>query len=128
MMEKHGWYAHFVLAEDESGVADIHTHGIEQTFGQPDLQVTLPLPTSEAKVILRLFHNVVDYIKQGVELRNGVYLDRVVSGMKVKLVAAEEGGRPILRMILPDAQGKLEPDEMSEDFARQYERLFDNDV
>jgi hypothetical protein len=31
-------------------------------------------------------------------------------------------------MILPDAQGKLEPDEMSEDFARQYERLFDNDV
>jgi hypothetical protein len=60
-------------------------------------------------------------VKAGETFGSGQRLDQILrGGLLVKLVAATECGRPVLRIILPDRAGKLDLGEIDEPFARQY--------
>lgn len=50
MMRKHGWYAHFVPDDNKyPNSINYHTHGLEDSFGHPDLQICFPLPPKIAQ-------------------------------------------------------------------------------
>ena len=41
-MERFGWYVHYVT--DAPSGADVHTHGLRESFDHPDLQLLVRLP------------------------------------------------------------------------------------
>ncbi|SFJ74906.1 hypothetical protein [Thermoflavimicrobium dichotomicum] len=49
MMVKHSWYIHFVPGEN--GYANIHTHGLMESYHHPDLQIVLFLDPDIAQGI-----------------------------------------------------------------------------
>lgn len=111
--QKHGWIAHLVLPDDETGMANYHTHGLAM-----DLQIVLPICPDLAKNLLQA---AVDLLKSGTELLHGVDYSRIVDGYSVRFVRAIESGRPVLRMIIPNSDGKLDRDQMAGLFATQWE-------
>jgi hypothetical protein len=121
-LKEHGWYAHFVPNDDASPTGcNAHTHGIAEHFGHPDLQIVLPVPAQAANGIMT---NIVERIKKGERFSHGDVLEGVIqNGYLVKLVSASEGGRDVLRVILPDVAGELDADRQSHHFALQYADL-----
>jgi hypothetical protein len=111
-IKEHGWYMHYVIDNH-------HTHHVAESFKHPDFQIVMNMP---ANVIGGLFTNLVDRVKAGEQFA----LNQVVEGIaakdyKVKLVGAEENGRPVLRVIIPEANGNLDEDKMTPDYRRQYD-------
>lgn len=122
MMQKHGWYVHFVAPDDGPTGANYHTHGLQESFEHPDLQIVLNIPE---KVAHNLFHNAVDRIKAGEKFQAGQRAGQICGGgYEVKFVEAHEGDRTVLRMILPDVDHHLDDtEEMVPDFRKQYADL-----
>jgi len=116
--EKMGWYAHYVV--DEPGAphnVNYHTHGVQESWGHKDLQVCLPLPMEIIHTIVDL---IVERIKGGETFQAGKKAFEVIETLAVTFKDVEEGGRPVLRVIFPDANGSLEPNGMDEKFAEQW--------
>ena len=125
MMEKHGWYVDCVFdSEDckcESGTgADVHTHGLPESFGHPDLQCVLPI---NGKLIHSVFITIVNKIKEGKKFESGKCYSGLIKGFKLRFVESVECSRKVLRVILPDKNGKLHKNLMEEDFRVQYNGL-----
>lgn len=121
-LAKHGWIVHFVTGDPASPTGfNAHTHGLAETWRHRDLQIVVPLPE---RVAHDIFSNVVDRVKAGEVFVSGDVLEGVLGGgYKVRLVSAVEGGRFVLRVVLPDPAGNLEPAEQDEDFRLQHEGL-----
>jgi hypothetical protein len=121
MMEKHGWYAHYVPSGDKTPTgANYHTHGLERSFGHRNIQIILPL---EPKTAHDLTHAIIAKIKEGIRFEAGVdYTDIMQNDYKVRFIAARESGRDVLRLLIPDKEG-----EFKGKFAVQLEGL-DNQV
>jgi len=119
-IRKHGWFAHFMVDGLPNGMADIHTHGIAETFGHPDLQLTVNIGERNA---MGIFHALVRRIRGGEVLRVGVDYEDIARGYRTKFTHAGEDGRPVLRLIVPDVAGTLERETMDLMFAKQYECL-----
>ena len=120
MMKAHGWIVDAVIDNDcESGTGhNIHTHGIEENYGHLDLQCILPI---NKKVAHSIFCIVVEKIKEGKTFKAGkCYAGLVKNEYKIRFMEAEEGGRKVLRMILPDEKGKLHKNLMEESFRVKY--------
>lgn len=119
-MEREGWYSHYVFPEDDhSRAVNCHTHGVRESFGHPDLQLVLPIAPEKASDLLRSF---VLEVKKGRYFKDGQVVDDLLQdGFKVKFVKVDEGGREVLRVILPDPQGNVEKDAMDEAYAAQYQ-------
>lgn len=117
MLDKYGWYSHHVNDPEVGMGANYHTHGLSDRRDHLDLQLVCPLPMPVSQM---LFYNVVTRIEAGEKFKHGDTADRIASGFPVKFVDAEEGERSVLRIILPDKEGNLDPDTMNPRFALQY--------
>ena len=118
MLKQFGWLAHIVVDDPDSPTSfNWHTHGLQEGYDHRDFQIVCPLPPNVAH---QIGTTLADRVKAGEKFGSGQKLDQVLRGdMLVKLVAATECGRPVLRIILPDRQGKLDLGEIAEPFARQ---------
>lgn len=107
MMERHGWYVHFVPNDEQfpNGI-NYHTHGIAASFGHPDLQICFPLATGVAHQIIDL---IVDKIKQGITFVPGKKYEEIIGrNLSIEFIEAMECGRRVLRIIFPDQNGEYE--------------------
>jgi hypothetical protein len=114
-MEKMGWYVHFVPGDKNFPYdMNVHTHGVEETFKHPDIQICAGLPSAIALSILTTA--VEDYIRKGKEFKAGKFYDGLIKPapdlegvlkMEVLFLEATENGRPVLRMILPGKLGEF---------------------
>ena len=113
-VSKFGFYVHYV---NEGEVIDVHTHGLVETHDHPDLQIVLPI---DPKTSHSVINNVVAKIEEGQVFSDGMVVEDIIQNFSVKFVDAKEGDRDVLRIILPDPQGKIEPDEIDAKYAIQY--------
>lgn len=112
-MAKYGWFAHIVQDDvDVKTGYNYHTHGIPATWpGAMDIQVVLPLPPP---VTHNLAVSYVNLLKKGIFPKDGDVLDGIIKGYKVRMAAVEENDRTVLRMILPQKDGRLENFDVEE--------------
>jgi hypothetical protein len=66
---------------------------------------------------------VVDKIKEGVKYESGKKYAGIIDGFKLEFLDAIEGGRPVLRILIPDEKGKY-----SGPYAEQLTKLNNADV
>jgi len=122
MMEEHGWVVDAVFDTENSkcetgtGV-DIHTHGLEESFGHMDLQCTLP---ADMEMIHSIFCIIVKNIKEGKKYEHGKCYKILDNGYKFRFIKTTQGNREVLRIIFPDKHGKLHKSLMEEKFKIQY--------
>jgi hypothetical protein len=122
-MKTVGWHAH-IVAEDPSAPygANYHTHGLVESFGHLDIQVVFPI---DPRTIHGIVKKLIDQIKDGKKFKHGDRVDGVIQSAtdieyQVLLINAIEGGRNVLRMIIPDAAGNLEPQDMDPEYGHQH--------
>jgi hypothetical protein len=102
-LRKYGWFARFVPsgADTPFGIS-YHTYGLPRLVGQPDLQVCLNV----SRLVLHgLITVVIGKMKAGEVIQPGRIYYNVDENLPVQFIEAREGGRPVLRMILPDRAG-----------------------
>lgn len=116
-MEKYGWYSHYV-PPDTAGLANIHTHGIQESFGHPDLQIVVSLAPN---LVSSIFANIVERIKAGEKFVAAEKVSKIITDFDITFADAIENDRWVLRIILPDAEGNLELGKIKGLLARQYE-------
>lgn len=105
-IEKYGWFAHYVYNDKmcPSGI-NIHTHNVWESFKHKDIQVCLNL---DPKLLHMVIVNVVEGIKKGVKYVPGKMYAGLVDGFKLEFIDAIEGNRKVLRLLIPDENGKYE--------------------
>ena len=107
-MSTHGWYIHVIDEDDDApNHYNAHTHGLKETFGHPDLQICLPLPT---ETVVDIFHLLVRGIKKGISYLPDRSFDDVLEGYEVKFIQAKECDRDVLRLLLPNKYGTYSGD------------------
>jgi len=117
-LARHGWFSHYVF--DDHGTPtgmNIHTHGVLESFGHPDFQLILPLATDVAHQILA---NLVAEVKAGRRFKAGDTAGEIIHGFDLGFAAATEGGRDVLRVIVPDPEGRTAQGEIEEGYGVQY--------
>ena len=116
-----GWYAVHVTGEpgpDTPTGVNSHTHGLAANYGHLDFQIVMPLDGTVAHALLTV---LADRVKAGERFEAGLQVARVAArGYKVRLVAAREGDRDVLRVVIPDAEGNLTPARLSGTYLLQY--------
>jgi len=107
------------------GLVNIHTHGLKQTFGFPDVQIVINIGQRNAMGILH--HIASKYRIAATENIGQPYVPGVVyadiATMPTCFVEATECDRPVLRLVVPDKNGSLDKDTMDPLFAKQYTEL-----
>lgn len=111
-----GWYVHNERDDDSPTSINIHTHGLEETFNHPDIQLVLPL---DNVAYLKLLSKLVESIKSGMRFEQGLIYS-IEKNIDITFVRAKEAGRDILRVVLPDEHGNLEKDAMHLPYELQY--------
>lgn len=119
-LEKFGFYMHIVPRKEDVEVLtpdgimlvtqfDVHTHGLVENFQHPDLQVFAP--GLDPQVAANIIKGMVDDIKEGKKYEDGNEYDTVLKGgLNIKIAAAMDGDRPVLRVLLPNHTGLLQGD------------------
>lgn len=124
MIEKYGFYSHYVFETYENelnGLANIHTHGLKESFNHMDLQIVLPL---EPQTVNGLLHTIVNNIKEGKVYKSGKLYDDVIENYCVMFKKFKEHDRDVLRLLLPDKDGFFPKDkECADMYKRQIETL-----
>lgn len=107
LIQKHGWYGHFVEDDKKCPYSiNAHTHNLKEAYNHKDLQVCLNI---DPAIINALFASVVDEIKKGAKFESGKEYDNIFKGVfKAKFIDAFECGRQVLRLLIPDPNGKYE--------------------
>lgn len=121
LMQKHGWIIHSVFETEKnefSGMANTHTHGLSKTFSHPDFQMVLPI---DPKITQQLFNILVELVKNGETFEEGKDYENVIENFSVQFKEFREDNRKVLRMILPDENGKMPNDiECDALYKKQY--------
>jgi len=107
-LQSHGFYVHYVPLGE--GYVNAHTHGVAESWpGQLDLQIVVALGTQTCHGMLSDF---VSRIRAGERFQAGDRVERILT-QPVLLAEAQEGPpqRTVLRVLIPDAAGKLPGDE-----------------
>lgn len=119
ILAKHKWCAHYVFDDDTMPMgSNYHTHGIAENLGHPDFQSVLRI---DPQVLHGVLTSIAEQVKKGRKFEAGMRYDKVLQGMDVTFINAREGGRKVLRLILPDKNGELDADKMDPAFALQYD-------
>lgn len=105
-IREHGFSVHAVVDYDD-GYYNVHTHGFDVTWGHVDMQIVFPI---DPKISHSLLWNFARKIKAGEKFKDGDMVDGIVTGFKVKLMGAVEDDRHVLRILLPDKNGKFPGD------------------
>jgi len=124
MVEEYGFHCHLVPNGDDDSPTGVnfHTHGIPETCDHLDIQVVVFLPP---EVFGPIIHDVYKRIKSGTKFEIDTAYDKILKGMNVQFIYAEECGRDVLRMILPDNTGETMPELMKdENFKKQWEGTY----
>jgi hypothetical protein len=109
---RQGWFAHIVSDGHDSPTGfNYHTHGLELKYLHPDIQIVLPLPR---KVAHSMGHAVVASLDDGMRFHAGTRESSILKDYAVVFVEAKECGRTVLRMILPERNGALLMEEMTD--------------
>ena len=114
-LRKCGFYAHFV-AEEFAGLphplshlVNYHTHGFDETWGHPDLQIVLPLKPATA---MDIFWVLAERVKAGEKFEAGKRYSVVAKApYDAMFFKAQEAGRDVLRILIPDAKNRMPEDE-----------------
>lgn len=121
MIEKYGFVIHNVFPSSEDEVLwSHHTHGLKENFNHTDLEIVLPIDPQLAGSLL---HGMVEQIKKGESFENILISDKVIENFDVQLVETMEGDRKVIRVVLPDANGKFPKDK---DCAEIYKNQLDD--
>jgi hypothetical protein len=106
-LREYGWFAHFVNGDRTCpNQTNYHTHGLVEKYHHPDLQICIPIQPSVAH---SLFHAAVARIREGFVYEPNKSYDNVLAGgLSVKIIEVEEGNRSLLRIVLPDANGRYD--------------------
>jgi hypothetical protein len=104
-LARNGWYAEIVGDADSPTGFSAHTHGLERGWGHPDFEVVLRIPGDLAYDILA---TLAKRVKAGERFLAGARVGDVIEHYDVLLVAAREDTRDVLRVILPDKEGRLD--------------------
>jgi len=133
-MEKHGWIAHMVGPSCQCGACgehdmegdpdsptrvNYHTHGLTN-YDHMDLQIVLPLNPKDAMGIFRI---LADLIKIGTKIEAGTTFQGPFQMPLSFQRAIEADDHEVLRVIIPDKDGKIEQQEMDPAYAIQWEGL-----
>lgn len=102
-----GVVAHYVPAAAGGVWINAHTHGLDDACGHPDFQVVLPVSMGLCR---DLFAELSALVAAGRRFEPGHRIRGVVKGLSVMVADAEEDGRHVLRVLLPDAEGRLPGD------------------
>lgn len=122
-MEKYGWVVHYVHATAPGEAFSYHTHGVLESFGHPDLEITLPL---EPKMVHPIICDMVEQIKEGRKFEAGNKYDKVLRGFMVKAIVASDEGRPLIRILLPDPKGRFPGDKKCDStYEKQLTGIYD---
>ena len=127
MIKKYGFVIHnvFPSEEDEDILYSIHTHGLKENFNHMDLEVVLPM---NPNIVAGIFHGMVDSIKDGETFEDKSTSDRVIQNFDVQLVRVNDGARDLLRIVLPDENGKFPCDKDCADiYKNQLDDIVPND-
>ena len=138
-IEKYGWVAHLVTDDERIPTGfNAHTHGFDDKFKHPDIQIVLPI---DGKIVNHLFHTVANLIKEGEtfgqgELGEELEYSEILMEYKVRFIlTTEDGTSPkwvdgttdshiVLRMILPSPNGSLYAETMDgDDIYKEQERV-----
>lgn len=121
LMEQYGWFAHVVVADPNIPTGyNYHTHGMSVTLGHPDLQIVLPIHEEKCHGIAGTLY---DQIKGGASFGDGDEAkipNQDGDSFPVRFIKVREGDREVLRVILPNAEGKLEPKDVATDDEPEY--------
>lgn len=122
LMDEYGFVIHNVFPDSNDGsLWSHHTHGLKENFGHMDLEIVLPINPNIANAVL---HGMVECIKEGECYENKLISDKVIRDYEVQLIKVhDENGRELLRVILPDANGKFPSDK---DCADVYKNQLDD--
>jgi hypothetical protein len=122
MIEEHGWYIHYVSGDDKVLPLGLnaHTHGLWESRRHPNFQIVLPI---NPQVIHSIFWNLFRQVEDGEIFLPDHNYDKIIQDFAVRCIAAWECKRPVLRVILPDADGNLLEPDMAPNYAMQYTHL-----
>lgn len=117
-LDKQGWF--YQYEEIDGPVANIHTHGLAENLNHIDLQIVLKL---DEDLVQMLLNTIIDNIAEGYKYREG-RSNQVIDSIEVEFKLFEESDRKVLRVILPDEQGRFPNDEgCQEPYNKQYVEL-----
>ena len=112
-LTRDGWFIHMIMnASDCPYDFNMHTHGLEEKFNHPDLQMCAPI---EPKIAYTFLESFIGQIKKGVKYEIGVPIvekEVFANDLSVIFAWAEEGSRDVLRIIFADKNGNLDPETM----------------
>ena len=96
------------LPRPRSRMVNYHTHGFVESWGHPDFQIVFPLPVAD---VMATLHTFAERVKKGDKFTAGQICDEIIEEpYKVKLAAARECGRDVLRILVPDKANKFPGD------------------
>lgn len=110
LMKEYGFVIHNIFSQSKEDVLwDSHTHGLKENFNHIDLQIVLPI---EPNLINSIIHSMVTQIKEGETFEDKIISDKVIANYDVQLVKIKDSdNRELLRIVLPDINGKFPCDE-----------------
>ena len=121
LINKYGFIIHNVFPDSEDEMLwSHHTHGVKESFNHMDLEIVLPINPNIANSVL---HGMVESIKEGESFEDKTISDRVIRDYNVQLVKVTDGKRDLLRVILPDENGRFPSDD---DCAEVYKNQLDD--
>ena len=121
LINKYGFVIHNVFPGSEDEILwSHHTHGVKESFNHMDLEIVLPINPNIASSVL---HGMVESIKEGESFEDKTISDRVIRNYNVQLVKVTDGKRDLLRVILPDENGRFPSDD---DCAEVYKNQLDD--
>ena len=146
-MKRYGWYVHYVApgvacagcktanTQEElgwpEGLANHHTHGFFLSWKHHDFQIVLDMDPRTAHGV---FAELAERVEAGERYAPGIVTGLVrwqdegrqaKEPMRARLVEANEEGRTVLRILLPDAEGRL-PGEPGCDPPYSLQEAFDS--
>lgn len=122
LMRAYGWYAHMTVADPSIATGfNYHTHGFNESLGHLDLQIVLPIRGDKC-------HGIAKTIYDQIKASAGKFIDgdetliphQDGSEFPVRFIKVREGDRDVLRVILPNPRGELEPKHVAEDDEPEY--------
>lgn len=106
IMREHGYIVHSVFPseKDTSGKVSHHTHGLKENFNHMDLEIALAIHPNLARAVLG---GVAEQIKSGEVFEDKLMSDKIIQGYNVQLFKMKSDNRELLRIVLPDENGKF---------------------
>jgi hypothetical protein len=104
-IETFGYVVHHVFGDPHYPFnTNVHSHGFLENLNHLDIQVCLP---TDPQVLSEVFDNLSNKILSGQTFEVGKKYSDVVKDYEVTFAMTEEGGRNVLRMIVPDRNGNF---------------------